>query len=91
MPHHPILVATEGLDHEELRRGKGQLVGGLVLGLEDSASRMRRVGGAELNTAEVLGVDEVAARIEAVDDAAVRRIASEVLERPELLAVVGPA
>ncbi len=84
-------VATGGLDDEELRRGKGQLVGGLVLGLEDSASRMMRLGSAELNTAEVLGVDEVAARIEAVDDAAVRRIASEVLERPELLAVVGPA
>lgn len=83
-------VATDGVDDEELTRGKGQLTGGLVLGLEDSAARMMRLGSAELNTGEVLSIDEVTARIEAVDGAAVRRIAGEVLERPELLAVVGP-
>ena len=33
-------VAAEGITEEELTRGKGQMRGGLVLGLEDTGSRM---------------------------------------------------
>jgi len=83
-------VAAEGLTPEEVERGKGQLKGGLVLGLEDSASRMSRIGKAELVHDELLTIDEVVARIEAVtvDDVAV--LARELFTQPELLAVVGP-
>ena len=35
-------VAADGITDDELERGKGQLRGGLVLGLEDSGSRMSR-------------------------------------------------
>jgi predicted Zn-dependent peptidase len=41
-------VAEHGITEEELTRGQGQLRGGLVLGLEDSASRMSRIAKAEL-------------------------------------------
>jgi len=85
------LIATEGITPEELARGKGQLTGGLVLGLEDSGSRMMRLGKAELVHSEVLGIDEVTARIDAVSLDDVREVAREVFSRPELLAVVGPA
>ena len=37
-----------GITDEELERGKGQLRGSLVLGLEDTGSRMSRLGKAEL-------------------------------------------
>lgn len=84
------LIATEGITAEELSRGKGQLTGGLVLGLEDSGSRMMRLGKAELVHSEVLGIDEVTARIDAVTLEQVRDVAREVFSRPELLAVVGP-
>ena len=83
-------IAAHGITPEELARGKGQLVGGLVLGLEDSASRMMRLGKAELVYADVLGIDEVMARIDAVSLEDVQAIAAEVFGRPELLAVVGP-
>ncbi|KAA1428916.1 M16 family metallopeptidase [Nocardioides antri] len=83
-------IAAHGITAEELARGKGQLVGGLVLGLEDSGSRMMRLGKAELVYAEVLGIDEVMARIDAVTLEDVRAIAQDVFSRPELLAVVGP-
>ncbi len=59
-------VAEEGISAEELARGQGQLRGGLVLGLEDSASRMSRIGKAELVYDELLSIDDVLARIEAV-------------------------
>jgi predicted Zn-dependent peptidase len=83
-------IAAHGITAEELARGKGQLVGGLVLGLEDSASRMMRLGKAELVYAEVLGIDEVTARIDGVTLDDVRDVAADVFGKPELLAVVGP-
>jgi predicted Zn-dependent peptidase len=84
-------VATHGITAEELARGKGQLRGGLVLGLEDSASRMSRIGKADLVHDELLSLDEVIARIDAVTLEEVREVAAEVFSRPEVLAIVGPA
>ncbi|MBD8869098.1 insulinase family protein [Nocardioides sp. MJB4] len=83
-------IARDGIDAEELARGKGQLRGGLVLGLEDSGSRMARLGKAELVHDELLGIDEVLARIEAVTLDDVRSLAAELFAQPEILAVVGP-
>ncbi|GAA1524274.1 M16 family metallopeptidase [Nocardioides humi] len=85
------LIADEGITADELARGKGQLVGGMILGLEDSGSRMMRLGKNELVNGEVLGIDEVIARIEAVTLDDVRDVAAAVFGRPELLALVGPA
>ncbi len=84
-------VAAHGITAEELARGKGQLRGGLVLGLEDSASRMSRIGKAELVHDELLGIDEVMQRIDDVTVEQVRDVARDVFGRPEILAVVGPA
>jgi predicted Zn-dependent peptidase len=83
-------VAESGITAEELARGKGQLKGGLVLGLEDSASRMTRLGKSELVDDELLGIDEVLARVEAVTLDDVRSLAAELFAGPEILAVVGP-
>jgi len=84
-------IAAEGITGREVELGKGQLRGGLVLGLEDSAARMSRLGKAELVHDELLTLDEVLARIAAVTVEDCRAIAAEVLTRPELLAIVGPA
>ena len=64
--------------------------GGLVLGLEDSASRMTRLGKSELVDNELLSIDEVIARVDAVTLDDVRRLAGELFSQPEILAVVGP-
>ncbi|WP_460798190.1 M16 family metallopeptidase [Nocardioides pacificus] len=84
------LVAREGITAEELARGKGQLRGGLVLGLEDSGSRMSRLGKAELVYDEMLSLDEVIARIDAVTLDEVRALAAQIFAQPEVLAIVGP-
>jgi len=83
-------VAAEGITEEELERGKGQLKGGLVLGLEDSGSRMSRLGKAELVYDELLSIDEVIALVDAVTVEDVRGLAAELFTGKELLAVVGP-
>jgi predicted Zn-dependent peptidase len=83
-------IAQDGIDADELTRGKGQLKGGLVLGLEDSASRMTRLGKSELVDDELLSIDEVISRIDAVTLEDVRVLAAELFTKPEILAVVGP-
>jgi predicted Zn-dependent peptidase len=83
-------VAADGISEEELSRGKGQLRGGLVLGLEDSGSRMSRIGKAELVYDELLSIDEVLARVEAVTVEDVKALAAQLFAQPEILAVVGP-
>ena len=56
----------DGITAEELERGKGQLRGALVLGLEDTGSRMSRLGKAELVYGELLGSTRCSRRIDAV-------------------------
>ena len=83
-------VADGGLTEAEVQRGKGQMRGAVVLGLEDSGSRMSRIGKSELVYADVLGVDELIARIDAVTAADVAGLADDLLHRPRALSVVGP-
>ncbi|MCW2725671.1 MAG: processing peptidase [Frankiales bacterium] len=84
------LVADTGITADELRRSKGQMRGSLVLGLEDTGSRMSRLGKAELVHGELLSVDEILARIDAVTLDDVRDVAGDVLTRPRSLGVIGP-
>jgi predicted Zn-dependent peptidase len=83
-------VAADGLTSEEVARARGQLKGGMVLGLEDTGSRMSRLGKSELSYGEYLPVREVLARLDAVDEQQVREMAAELFGRPTCLAVVGP-
>jgi predicted Zn-dependent peptidase len=83
-------MAAAGITEAELERGKGQLRGGLVLGMEDSGSRMSRLGKAELLQDDLLTIDEVINRINAVTLEEVSALAAELFSQPELLAIVGP-
>lgn len=83
-------VAASGLTVEELERGKGQLRGGLVMGLEDSSARMSRIGKSELVPGPLLTIDEAVANIDAVTVDEAHALARELLEAPTTLAVLGP-
>jgi predicted Zn-dependent peptidase len=85
-----VKVAQHGLTLEELERGKGQLRGGLVLGLEDTGSRMSRIGKAELLAGELWSTAEVLAAIDAVTIDDVSAVAHTLLEISPTLAVIGP-
>jgi len=83
-------VAERGLTDEEVTRGKGQLRGGLVLGLEDTGSRMSRIGKSELTYGEHITVTDLLSRIDAVTPEQIRELAHDLLDQPMCLAVVGP-
>jgi predicted Zn-dependent peptidase len=75
---------------DEVERAKGAVKGGMVLSLEDSGSRMSRIGKQVATGAPIVTVDEALERIGAVDLDAVRRVAQRVMRAPRDLAVVGP-
>jgi predicted Zn-dependent peptidase len=84
-------AAAQGqLSDAEIERGKGQMRGATVLGLEDAGSRMTRIGKSEVAYGDIIGVDEVLARIDAVTPADVTEVAADLLGRPRCLTVVGP-
>jgi predicted Zn-dependent peptidase len=83
-------MIESGLTQEELDRGRGQMRGGLVLSLEDTGSRMTRLGEVELFQERLLSLDEVLTRLDKVSLADVHELATELFRRPETLAVVGP-
>jgi len=84
------LIGTSGLTAEELERGKGQMRGGLVLGLEDTGSRMSRLGKAELVYGELMTVDEILAAVDAVTLDDVHEIATALFGAPQAIAAIGP-
>jgi predicted Zn-dependent peptidase len=83
-------VISDGLTDDELTRGKGQLRGSIVLGLEDPSSRMSRLAKSELVYDGLEPVEDILASVDAVTHDDVRQVAAEVLGQPKALAVVGP-
>jgi predicted Zn-dependent peptidase len=83
-------VAARGLTAAELERGRGQMRGGFVLALEDTGSRMSRLGKSELVYGELMTVNEVIAAIDSVTLDDVQDVAADLFTRPTSLAVIGP-
>jgi predicted Zn-dependent peptidase len=83
-----IRLAKQPVPEDELRRAKEHLKGRLILGLESTSSRMTRVGKGVITDTEILSLDQLAARIDAVTSEEVIRLAATVY-RPASLSVVG--
>jgi predicted Zn-dependent peptidase len=83
-------LADGGITDAELRRSVGQLSGGLVLGLEDSGSRMSRLGKSELVHGELLSTQESLDRVRAVTAREVQELAADLAGRPRSVVRVGP-
>jgi predicted Zn-dependent peptidase len=76
---------------EELRRAKDHLKGRLVLGLESPATRMNRIGRSVVTGSEMLTIDEIIARVEAVDADDILGLAREFWQPERLsLVAIGP-
>jgi predicted Zn-dependent peptidase len=82
-------LADSGITDEELRRAVGQLSGGAALALEDSDTRMSRLGRAELTMGCFADLDENLRRLAEVTPADVQALASDLAARPVSVAAVG--
>jgi len=83
-----LRLVKEPVPADELQRAKEHLTGRLILGLESTSSRMTRLGKGVITQTEILSLDELTERIEAVTSEQVLELAAEVY-RPAALSVVG--
>ena len=84
-------IMSQGITDEELIRAKESAKGKLVLGMETTHNRMSRLGKLAVTNSEILDIDEIIARVEAVSAEDVRNLAHELYQPDKLVAVaIGP-
>lgn len=83
-------VLADGITERELSVATGYLVGSMLLGLEDSGSRMGRLGRSLMQQDDIIPIDEHVRRLRAVTGDDVSRVLHRVLDTPRTLAAVGP-
>lgn len=85
-------IGQEPVPASELQRAKQHLKGRLVLSLESASTRMQRIGRAVLTGTELLDVDEIVARIDAVTADDVQALGAEFWDPSRLsAAAIGPS
>lgn len=84
-------LLEKGITGEELERAKGHIKGNLVLSLEDSGSRMTRLGKSEVCSGEILSIDQLLGKIDDVSADDVGDLAKKIFGPRKLVAtVIGP-
>ena len=83
-------VSLNGLTESEIARGKGQLRGAIVLGQEDTGSRMTRIAKAELVSGDLPSVNQTLELINSVTSEDVHSVAQHLFSQKPIVGVVGP-
>lgn len=83
-------ITRDGIDDEELAVASGYLGGSMLMALEDSSSRMSRLGSAVLTHGRVIPVSESLDRVAAVTHDDIRRVGRHVFGGARVTSVVGP-
>ena len=84
-------ITADGVTEAEFERAKGHVKGSIVLSSEDPGSRMSRLGKQQITTGEILSVDDLIARYDAIEMPDVTRVADQVLAGGNFqVTVVGP-
>jgi len=85
-----IRRAADDLTQAEIDRARVQLKAGMLMGLEGASARAERLARSTSIWGRVLPLSETVAKIDAVDRAAVRNFAMELLSKPMAGALYGP-
>jgi predicted Zn-dependent peptidase len=83
-------LQTHGILEEELKKGKEQLKGSLMLSLESTNSRMSRLGKNELLLEKHLDLDEIIQRVNEVSLDSVKRVIDQTFNQSMSIALVSP-
>lgn len=82
-------LAERGLSEDELRKGKEQMKGSLILSLESTSSRMNRIGKNELMLGRHDTLDDMIAKIQRVSMEDMNRLLDGMFAKPLAAAMVG--
>ena len=80
---------AQGVTAEEISRAMGQLSGAAALALEDSDTRMSRLGRSEITLGEFVDLDESLRRLSLVTADGIRELADDLSSRPLSISAVG--
>jgi predicted Zn-dependent peptidase len=73
-------LSRDGITAEEMERAKEHIKGRMVLGLESTSARMSRIARSTLYDVPLLSIDEMLARVDAVDTGEVAELAAELYD-----------
>jgi predicted Zn-dependent peptidase len=82
-------LGEHGVTEDEMKRAVGQMGGASALALEDSDTRMSRLGRAEITLGEFIDLDETLRRLSLVTARGVQELATELAAHPISMAAVG--
>jgi predicted Zn-dependent peptidase len=82
---------AETATESEIARARAQLKSGLLMGLERPGSRAEQIAGQIFALGEVLSVEEMVSKLDAVSAADVRRFGSQIMHSASpAIAAIGP-
>ena len=84
-------LAEQGVTADELARARGQLAGGSALALEDTDTRMSRLGKSEISSGEFVDYDAALELLDAVTVERVQELAKELAAGKLSVVSVGQA
>ncbi|MDH5557386.1 MAG: insulinase family protein [Alphaproteobacteria bacterium] len=85
-----ILRLADSLNEGEVRRARNQMKAATLMSLESTSARVEQIGEQMLVFGRPLPIDEIVARIDAVDIEAVRNVANRIFKGRPSLAAIGP-
>ncbi len=83
-------MTESGITADELDRVRESIKGQMILGLESTRARMTRLGKAEVTNGELLSLDEIVERIDAVTCEDVHTMAKRLFDGNHALAIIAP-
>jgi predicted Zn-dependent peptidase len=81
-------LKKEGISRQELARTKAQLKGSLMLGMENIPNRMIRLGSSELYFGELIPLDTITSKIDAVKRDEVQSIAEYLFDEDKFSTII---
>jgi predicted Zn-dependent peptidase len=81
-------LRLQGITREELTRTKAQLKGSMMLGMENIPNRMIRLGSSELYFGELISLDTIINKIDAVTREEVQEIAEDLFKEDHFATVI---
>ncbi|MDO8848372.1 MAG: pitrilysin family protein [Coriobacteriia bacterium] len=83
-------ITEGGITTDELDRVRESIKGQMILGLESTRARMTRLGKAEVTNGELLSLDEIVERVDAVTCEDVHTMAKRLFDGNHALAIIAP-
>lgn len=85
-----VRKVTRGVTADEVRRSRAQLKAGILMSLESTNSRCEQLARQLMVHGRIMSIEEVVAKIEAVDEDAVVKVANRLFSSAPTFAAIGP-